>query len=234
MIANNYQRTSTIFIMLACFFVTSLLVSNIIAGKLIEIFGIVLPAAVLIFPITYIFGDILTEVYGFKRSRLIIWTGFAANVFMVVIFLLTVALPYPTFWKNQSAYAAVLGFTPRILVASLIAYFFGEFSNSVILSKMKLITRGRWLWARTIGSTLIGEGIDTIFFISLAFGGLIPVPVLTTMILAQYLWKVSYEILATPLTYFLVNWVKNKEGIDTFDYDIKYNLFSLEVDDEKI
>jgi uncharacterized integral membrane protein (TIGR00697 family) len=229
MVKDCSRGVSPLFVVLACFFVICLLISNIIAGKLIRVSGVVLPAAVILFPVTYIFGDILTEVYGFKRSRLVIWTGFAANGFMAVVFILTVFLPYPEFWGNQDAYAAVLGFTPRLVVASLIAYFVGEFSNAALLSKMKLLTKGRWLWTRTIGSTVIGEGIDTLLFISIAFAGLFPVATLVSMMAAQYLWKIGYEILATPLTYLLVKWVKCKEGLDTFDYGVRYNPFKLEV-----
>ncbi|KKM11607.1 transporter [Clostridiales bacterium PH28_bin88] len=229
MFKEDSSKVSVLFVVLACFFVTFLLISNIIAGKLVQVSGVVLPAAVILFPVTYIFGDVLTEVYGFKRSRLIIWVGFAANVFMALIFLITVSLPYPAFWSNQEAYAAVLGFTPRIVVASLIAYCAGEFSNSVLLSKIKLITGGRMLWVRTIGSTVVGEGIDTLLFISVAFYGLLPVAALVSMVVAQYIWKVGYEIAATPLTYALVRWVKRKEGLDVFDHGVRYNPFSLEV-----
>lgn len=229
MFKKDSSKVSVLFVVLACFFVTFLLISNIIAGKLVQVSGVVLPAAVILFPVTYIFGDVLTEVYGFKRSRLVIWVGFAANAFMALIFIITVSLPHPAFWNNQEAYAAVLGFTPRIVVASLIAYCAGEFSNSVLLSKIKLITGGRMLWMRTIGSTVVGEGIDTLLFISVAFYGLLPGAALVSMVVAQYIWKVGYEIAATPLTYALVRWVKRKEGLDVFDHGVRYNPFSLEV-----
>jgi uncharacterized integral membrane protein (TIGR00697 family) len=231
--SSGLSEVSPLFVVLASFFVTSLLISNIIAGKLILVFSVVLPAAVIIFPVTYIFGDVLTEVYGFKRSRLVIWIGFAANILMAFVFIITVALPYPEFWTGQAAYAAVLGFTPRIILASLVAYFAGEFVNSAVMSKMKLLTNGQWLWTRTIGSTVVGEGIDTFLFISIAFGGILPVATLGFMMLAQYLWKVVYEVAATPLTYWLVRWVKEKEGLDTFDYGVSYNPFSLGVNDER-
>jgi len=225
----NYREVSPLFVVLGCFFVTCLLISNIIAGKLIQVSGIVLPAAVILFPVTYIFADVLTEVYGFRLSRLVIWAGFACNAFMATVFFVTVSLPHPEFRSNQDAYATVLGFTPRIVIASLVAYFAGEFSNSVILSRMKLLTGGRWLWTRTIGSTIVGEGIDTVLFIGIAFAGVVPAAVMLTMMMAQYLWKVGYEVAATPLTYALVRWVKSKEGLDQFDYGVKYNPFSLEV-----
>ncbi|MDD3315609.1 MAG: queuosine precursor transporter [Syntrophaceticus sp.] len=222
------SNVSSLFVILGCLFVTCLLLSNIIAGKLISVFGMVLPAAVILFPVTYIFGDILTEVYGFKRSRLIIWTGFACNLLMAAVFMLVVVLPHPEFWQSQDAYQTVLGMTPRVVAASLIGYFLGEFINSAVLSKMKLLTRGRWLFSRTIGSTIVGEGIDTVVFITIAFAGTIAVPALLSMMAAQYIVKVLYEIAATPLTYLVVGWVKKKETVDTYDWDVNYNPFSLE------
>lgn len=228
------QRTKTqvsvIFLVLTCLFVTSLLVTNIVAGRLIQLFGMTLTADLFLFPITYIFGDVLTEVYGFQRARLTIWLGFAANLLMALLFMFIITLPYPEFWEHNNAYNTVLGFTPRLVAASLAAYFCGEFTNSVILSKMKLITRGRWLWTRTIGSTIAGEGIDTFVFMFIAFGGTYSWPIFISMTLAQYLWKVGYEVAATPLTYLFVGWLKKKEGIDTFDQGVKYNPFKLKVE----
>jgi uncharacterized integral membrane protein (TIGR00697 family) len=157
------KKVSSLYVILGCLFVTCLLISNIIAGKLISVFGMVLPAAVILFPVAYIFGDILTEVYGFKRSRLIIWTGFACNLLMAAVFMLVVILPHPDFWQSQNAYQVVLGMTPRIVAASLIGYFLGEFVNSAVLSKMKLLTKGKWLFTRTIGSTIVGEGIYNVY-----------------------------------------------------------------------
>ncbi len=219
---------SPIFLCITCLFVTCLLISNIIAGKLSQILGMTLPAAVIIFPITYIFGDVLTEVYGYERARLVIWIGLAANLLMSLIFMITVMLPYPKFWTQQGAYSAVLGLTPRIAGASLVGYFGGEFANSFVLSKIKILTKGRRLWVRTIGSTVVGEAIDTLLFIFLAFTGSLPFTVLVGMAGAQYIWKVGYEILATPLTYQVVGWVKRREQIDTFDYQTNYNPFHLE------
>jgi hypothetical protein len=220
---------SKIFVILSGIFITCLLLSNIVAGKLITIWGIVFPSAVILFPITYIFGDVLTEVYGFKKSRLVIWLGFACNALMALLFIVIIALPYPNFWQGQDAYALVLGMTPRIVIASLLAYFAGEFSNSIILSIMKKLTKGKYLWTRTIGSTIVGEGVDSLIFISIAFFGTVPLLVLGTMILAQYIFKVVYEIIATPLTYLVVGWIKKKEHVDVYDYGVKYNPFKLEV-----
>lgn len=220
---------SPLYMGLAILFVTCLLISNLIAGKLISVFGLVLPAAVILFPVTYIFGDVLTEVYGFKGSRLIIWMGFAANLFMALVFIAVLALPYPSFWDGQPAYQSVLGTTPRIVLASLLGYLAGEFANSVVLSRLKVATGGKWLWVRTVGSTVVGQGIDTLLFISIAFSGTVPWGVLGQMVLAQYIWKVAYEASATPLTYMVVGWVKRKEGLDIYDYGVKYNPFGLGV-----
>lgn len=218
---------SPIFLGLTSLFVTSLLISNIIASKLMQIGGIVLPSAVILFPVTYILADVFTEVYGFKKTRMVIWIGFAANAFMSAIFLVAIALPYPPFFSNQAAYATVLGSTPRVLLASLAGYWAGEFSNSIILSVLKKVTKGRHLWTRTIGSTIVGEGLDTVLFIGIAFAGTMPARALAGMMLAQYLFKVSYEVLFTPLTYLVVGFIKRKEHTDTFDTKVAYNPFKL-------
>jgi uncharacterized integral membrane protein (TIGR00697 family) len=218
---------SRLFLVLFALFLTCLLVSNVIAGKLISIAGVVLPSAVILFPITYILGDVFTEVYGFRQTRFVIWGGFAANLLMSLIFMAAIALPAPGFFKDQAAYATVLGMTPRIVLASLAAYWVGEFANSIVLSLLKKATRGRWLWTRTIASTVVGQGLDTIIFIALGFAGLVPGPVLAQMMLAQYLFKVTYEVLLTPLTYLVVGAVKRREGIDAFDTGVAYNPFRL-------
>ena len=232
--SNNIPRFSPLFLILASLFITLLLISNITAGKLALFFGITLPAAVLLFPLTYIFGDVLTEVYGFYRTRLVIWIGLGANLVMVLAFMITLALPYPDFWNGQEAYATVLGLTPRLVGASLAAYLMGGFSNAMVLSRLKIKTEGRRLWMRTIGSTIVGEGIDTVIFISIAFGGSMPWSGLAGMILAQYLWKVAYEVGVTPLTYLVVRWVKGREQIDVYDIDVNYNPFDLRVENGRI
>lgn len=225
----NKGKISSLFVIIACLFVGCLIICNVITGKLITFCGLVLPGAIILFPVTYIFGDVLTEVYGFKKARLVIWTGFACNALMAGVFMLVLALPSPGFFHGNSAYATVLGMTPRIVFASLLAYFMGELANSVVLSKMKIFTKGKWLWTRTIGSTLVGEGIDTGIFIVIAFWGAVSGPVLIQMVFFQYVCKVAYEIAATPLTYAVVNWLKRKEAIDTFDYGVEYTPFSLNV-----
>jgi len=218
---------SPLFVGLTSLFVTCLLISNIIASKLMQVGGIVLPSAVILFPVTYILADVFTEVYGFKKTRMVIWIGFAANAFMSLVFLIVIALPHPSFFANQAAYATVLGSTPRVLAASLAGYGAGEFSNSIVLSVLKKATKGRYLWTRTISSTIVGEGLDTILFISIAFVGTMPGPALLQMMLAQYLFKVSYEVVCTPLTYLVVGFIKRKEQIDTFDMGVAYNPFRL-------
>lgn len=219
------KMISQLFMVLAVIYVTCLLLSNLIAGKMWAVTSsITLPAAVILFPITYIFGDVFTEVYGFKKARSIIWLGFGCSFFAVAIYLLTIALPHPDFWTNQDAYATVMGTTPRVAIASFIGYLFGEFSNSIVLSKLKVVTKGKNLWIRTILSTLVGEGFDSIIFVTISFWGTMDNRTVLSMILFQYLFKVGYEIVFTPATYSIVNWIKNKEGIDTYDYNIKYNL----------
>jgi uncharacterized integral membrane protein (TIGR00697 family) len=216
---------SVLFVLLFALFLTCLLVSNVIAGKLVSVLGIVLPSAVILFPITYILGDVFTEVYGFRKTRVVIWAGFAANLLMSLVFLAAIALPAPEFFKGQAAYAAVLGMTPRIVLASLAAWWTGEFANSITLSLLKKATRGRFLWTRTISSTVIGQGFDTAIFITIGFAGLVPAEKLFPIMLAQYLFKVGYEVVLTPVTYLVVGAVKKKEGVDTFDNGIAYNPF---------
>jgi uncharacterized integral membrane protein (TIGR00697 family) len=218
---------SSIFLALFALFLTCLLVSNVIAGKLTLVFGLVLPSAVILFPITYILADVFTEVYGFRKTRIVIWSGFAANALMSAIFVAAIALPFPPFFKDQEAYAKVLGLTPRMAGASLVAYWAGEFANSATLSILKKLTKGRYLWTRTVSSTVVGQGLDTALFIGLGFVGSVPLAVLLQMMIAQYAFKVAYEVLLTPLTYLVVGRVKAREGVDTFDRGIAYNPFGI-------
>ena len=192
---------------------------------------LVFGAGVLFFPISYVFGDILTEVYGYARSRRVIWAGFAALFFASFMAWVVVALPPAPFWKNQQAYEVAFGNAWRISAASMIAYFCGEFVNSFTLAKMKIVTRGRHLWTRTIGSTLVGEGVDSLLFYPLAFWGtgIIPNEALPKVMAAQFVAKVSVEVLFTPVTYALVGWLKRAEGVDHYDRDTKFTPFSLRV-----
>jgi uncharacterized integral membrane protein (TIGR00697 family) len=226
------NRTYRFFPLITALFVTCLVISNIIAVKLVQIGGLFLPSAVILFPLAYIFGDILTEVYGFAKARQVIWTGFFCNLVAVVAIWIGGLLPAAPFWSAgsftspdtaQQAYQAILGFTPRLLLASFIAYLIGEFLNSFILARLKVRTSGRFLWLRTISSTIVGEGADSLVFITIAFIGSIPIGDLATLIITQWLFKVSYEVLATPLTYLIVGWLKRAEGEDYYDRDTNFN-----------
>jgi uncharacterized integral membrane protein (TIGR00697 family) len=217
-------------------FVTVLICSNLIGpAKIAQVelplIGIVsFGAGVLFFPISYIFGDVLTEVYGYARSRRVIWAGFAGLAFAAFMAWIVVMLPPAPFWKNQGAYEIAFGSTWRIAGASLIAFVCGEFVNSFVLAKMKILTQGRWLWMRTIGSTIFGEGVDSLIFYPLAFlgSGLIPDDRLPQIMLVQFVSKVGVEVAFTPLTYVVVGWLKRAEHEDYYDRDTDFNPFTLE------
>jgi queuosine precursor transporter len=223
----NRQKFSAWFIICVTVFVTCLITANITAVKLVSIFGLILPAAIVIFPISYIFGDILTEVYGYRQTRWVIWLGFFCNVITVVAIWLGQLLPSASFWNGQGAYERILGYTPRLLLASFLAYLVGEFANAFVMAKMKIATQGRWLWTRTIGSTLVGEGLDSLVFMTIAFAGEIPTAGLLSAIVTQWLAKSVYEAAVTPLTYGLVKFLKKREGLDAYDYDTRFNPLRL-------
>jgi uncharacterized integral membrane protein (TIGR00697 family) len=204
-------------------FITCLITSNIIIAKQISIGGIILPAAIIIFPLSYIIGDVLTEVYGYRQARRVIWLGFLCNLIAVLAIWLSKILPPAPVFDAQNAYERILGSTPRFLLASFAAYLAGEFTNSVVLSKMKIMTKGRWLWTRTIGSTLLGQGVDTVVVLAIAFVGVLPLSALGAMMFFHWLFKCVYETLATPLTYVVVNYLKRKEGVDVYDYGVDFN-----------
>ena len=216
----NYSQW---FLIVVAVFVTCLITANIIAVKLVDLFGLILPAAIFIFPLSYITGDVLTEVYGYRQARKVIWLGFLCNVLVVVAIWIAQVLPAASFWDGQRAYERILGYTPRILMASFLAYLVGEFANSFVLAKLKIATQGRWLWMRTIGSTLVGQGLDSVVFIALAFAGTLPVQALTLAIVTQWLAKSAYEAAATPFTYLVVNFLKRREGMDTYDFETRFN-----------
>lgn len=226
--SGHYLKTSYWLLIIAVTFVTCLITANIIAVKLIMLFGFLVPAGVIIFPLSYLFGDVLTEVYGYATTRRVIWLGFAANLLAVIAIYLAGLAPAAPIWTNQAAYNAILGFTPRLLLASFTAYLIGEFVNSFILAKLKIATKGRYLWTRTIGSTLIGQGFDTVIFIAIAFSGILPPSFLLQAMLVQWAFKVAYEVVTTPFTYAVVDWLKRREGLDAYDYKTNFAPFTLE------
>ena len=208
-------------------FVTCLVISNVIAVKLAMVQGLVLPAGIIIFPVSYLLADVLTEVYGYRAARRVLWLGFFCNLLAVAAIWIGGLLPAAPFWGGQAAYDQILGATPRILLASFAAYLVGEFANTMIMSKLKVAMAGRHLWARAIASTLVGQGLDSIVFITIAFSGMMPLPILLGAIVTQWLIKSAYEALATPLTYAMVGFLKRREGIDTYDRGISFNPFAL-------
>jgi queuosine precursor transporter len=219
-------RISPLFVTVAAFFVTALVVANVIAVKLVEVAGQVFPAGLVVFPLTYLFANVLTEVYGYRAMRAVIGLGFACNLLAVTAIQIAIRLPPAAFWEErQPAYAEILGMTWRILLASLCAYVVGEFVNAAVLSRMKIATRGRFLWTRTIGSTALGQALDSAIFITVAFaatGAPLLNPIVTTWAI-----KVAYEIAATPFTYLIVNTLKRRERLDTFDVGVELNPFAV-------
>jgi len=210
-------------------FVTVLLCSDIIGvTKVCSLWGFSFGAGVLFFPISYLFGDILTEVYGYARSRRVIWSGFAGLGFAAFMSWGIRVLPPAPAWPHQASYDVIFGQTPRIVAGSLSAFWAGEFANSYVLAKMKLLTSGRFLWTRTIGSTIAGEAVDTLIFYPIAFGGFWSPQLLIQVMVANYLIKVGWEVVATPLTYKVVNFLKRAEHEDYYDRDTDFNPFALE------
>jgi uncharacterized integral membrane protein (TIGR00697 family) len=206
-------------------FVVVLLVSNLVGQKITAIGPFRISGAQLLFPITYIFGDVFTEVYGYSASRRAIWIGFGASALLAAMGMFTVWLPAAPGWHNQEAFQTVFNFVPRLVAASLIAYWCGEFANSFVMAKMKLWTDGKYLWTRTVGSTVVGQAVDTAVLMTLAFGGSLTPSLIVNLIVSGYLGKVAYEVAATPMTYAIVNFLKRSEGVDTFDRGTSFNPF---------
>jgi queuosine precursor transporter len=209
-------------------FVVVLLISNLVGQKVTAIGWFRISGAQVFFPITYIFGDVFTEVYGYAASRRAIWIGFMASALLAVLGLFAVWLPPAPEWHNQEAFKTVFDFVPRMIAASLIAFWCGEFANSYVMARMKLLTGGRWLWTRTVGSTVVGQAVDTVIVMVLAFAGTVPAGSIGKLVVSSYLGKVLYEVLATPLTYAVVNFLKRREGVDTFDRGISFSPFRLQ------
>lgn len=222
---HEYPPSFRFYDILVSAFVAILLISNIVAPKLVSFGPFLLSGAQLLFPVTYIFGDIFTEVYGYAGSRRAIWNAFLASGLMTAIAMLMVALPPAPGWPHQEAYAIVLGFLPRLVIASLIAFWAGEFANSFVMARMKVLTSGRHLWLRTIASTAVGQLVDTVLVMTIAFGGTVSSTDLLILMFSGYFGKVLYEAAATPVTYAVVNWLKRVEGVDILDRDTDFNPF---------
>lgn len=208
-------------------FVAVLLISEVTSTKLIKISFVQTAGAIILFPIAYIFNDILTEVYGYARARRVVWIGLGAQVLQALVLTAVQHLPPAPSWHDQSAYNTILGFVPRLNLASIIAYLAGGFINDFTLAKMKILTKGKFLWMRTIGSTLAGQLVDSFLFIGIAFYGKIPNPIIVQIAFTQYVLKVGYETVATPITYFVVNKLKQKEGIDVYDTSTNFTPFKF-------
>lgn len=221
------KRGYDLFPVILGLFVAILLISDVVAVKVVDVWGVSFAGGTLLFPISYIFGDVFTEVYGYARSRKVIWTGVASTVIMSLMFALVAALPASPSWPNQSAFVSILGQVPRVVFASTIGFFAGEFSNSFILAKMKIRTQGRHLWARTIGSTVVGEALDSGLFVLIAFVGVLPWSVVFQVMLTTYLIKVVIEATMTPVTYRVVHYLKKYEGVDVYDIGTNFNPFTL-------
>lgn len=221
------KKVSITFMLAGILFTTCLLISNLISSKIISIGTLSVPAGVIIFPLAYILNDVITEVWGFGKARLIIWSGFAMNLIAVIFYTLAVQWPAASFWSGQESFSSVLGSTPRIAIASLTAYLFGSFVNAYIMSKFKLMTKGKGFTLRAIVSTLAGEGIDSLVFITIAFVGIIPVNQLIIMVVIQAAVKTVFEIVVLPLTIMIVNRIKTIEDTDAFDVNISYNPFKV-------
>jgi uncharacterized integral membrane protein (TIGR00697 family) len=221
------KQISVTFMLAGILFTTCLLLANILAVKIINIGPFAAPAGVLIFPLAYILNDVIAEVWGYRKARLIIWSGFAMNILAVIFFSLAIAMPSAPFWSEQNAFSKIIGTTPRIVLASIIAYLVGSFLNAYILSKMKVHSHGKYFGLRAIVSTLAGESADSLIFIAVAFAGKFPVNALLVMVATQILLKTMYEIIVLPLTSHIVAWIKKKEGQDIYDMSISYSPFKV-------
>jgi len=221
------QKVSVAFFLAGVLFTSCLLISNLISSKIIALGHWYVPAGVMIFPISYILNDVVAEVWGFRKARLIIWTGFIINLVAVVFYSLSVSWPAAPFWQNQDAFATVLSSTPRIAAASLLAYLVGSFLNAYVMSALKIRSKGRNFSFRAVLSTILGEGADSAIFITVAFTGLIPWSQLPMMILTQAIVKILFEIVLLPLTVHVVKLIKKIDNIDTFDVGVSYNPFKI-------
>ena len=218
---------SSYFLIVVALFITSLIAANTVAVKILEFGPWVTDAGLLTFPVAYIVGDVLTEVYGYAAARRVIWLGFICNALAVGTYQLAGALPAEASWDGGAAWSRIFDATPRLLLASLCAYLVGEFANSYVLARLKVLTDGRWLWTRTISSTLVGQGLDTVVFVTIAFAGTMSGDLIWSMMVTGWLLKTAYEILATPLTYLVVGKLKRAEGVDVYDRNTDFRPVAL-------
>lgn len=221
------EKVSVPFMLLGILFNVCLITANLLETKVIQVFGITVTSGLLVFPISYIINDCIAEVWGFKKARLIIWSGFAMNFFVVAIAQIAVALPAAPFWEGEEGFNFVFGMAPRIVVASLSAFLVGSFLNAYVMSKMKIASRGKNFSARAIWSTVVGETADSLIFFPLAFGGVIPMRELMIMMGIQIILKSLYEVLILPITIRVVKAIKKIEGTDVYDNDISYNVLKI-------
>lgn len=209
-------------------FVAILLCSNLIgAAKVAHLFGLTFGAGILFFPVSYVLGDVMTEVYGYAGARRAVWTGFVANIFAALMAIAVVGLPPAQGWGGQEHYAYVFGQTPRIVIASLAAFWAGEFANAYVMAKMKILSEGKHLWQRTIGSTVVGQGVDSLIFYPVAFLGVWTVNQVLTVLMLNYILKVAWEAILTPVTYYVIGRLKRAEGVDIYDDDTDFSPFHL-------
>ncbi len=211
--------------LIGALFITTLLISNIVASKIGAFGPFFFPVGVIVFPVAYILGDILTEVYGYSAMRRVIWTGFLCNLIAVIIYAVARSIPSAPFYADQAAFDLIFGSTPRLLFASFTAYLIGSFVNAAVMTKLKVKTKGRFLWVRTITSTIVGEGLDSAIFISIAFAGTFEPAQIHTLIFTQWIFKCCFEIIVTPVTYMVVSALKKAEKSDHFDHTVSLNPF---------
>lgn len=221
------QKVSVPFMLLGILFNVCLIAANLLETKVVQVFGITVTAGLLVFPISYIINDCIAEVWGFRKARLIIWSGFAMNFFVVALGLIAVALPAAPFWDGEVHFNFVFGMAPRIVVASLLAFLVGSFLNAYVMSRMKISSAGKHFSVRAIWSTVVGETGDSLIFFPIAFGGLIPWSQLLLMIGTQIILKTMYEVIVLPVTIRVVSYIKRVDGSDVYDEDVSYNILKL-------
>lgn len=221
------KSVSPLYAFFGILFTACLLISNIVSIKLISIGPWTITAGIILFPITYIINDVISEIWGYKKARFIIWCGFLMNLLAILIYTAAVALPASDFWDGQAGFAQVLQSTPRLAISSLMAYLAGSFINSMVMSKMKVSSKGKYFSLRAIVSTILGESCDSILFITIAFAGTVPASILSQMIIIQIILKTMYEVLILPVTIYVVNYIRNIEGEEAFDKGISYNPFKI-------